>query len=100
MFEGIGGNEVGRSFGLGGKGLREELSFLLPGQVSLWGPLPCEVEQPRQQVLQMYRAKVADPRRYNKPSSRGVAVDFVNTYPRRTITNGDGAVAGDVQRLS
>ena len=67
-------------------------------------------QQPRQQVLQMCCAKVPDPRRYNKPSGREVAVvfvgngpvsdHFVNIYPRRTITNDDGAVAGDVQRLS
>ena len=67
-------------------------------------------QQPRQQVLQMCCAKVPDPRRYNKPSSREVAVvfvgngpvsdHFVNIYPRRTVTNQDGSVAGDVQRLS
>jgi hypothetical protein len=67
-------------------------------------------QEPRQQVLKMCCAKVPDPRRYNKPSSREVAVvfvgsgpvsdHFVNIYPRRTITNGHGGVAGDVQRLS
>ena len=66
--------------------------------------------EPRQQVLRMSCATVPDPRRYNKPTSREVAVvivgsgpdpeHFVNIYPRRTLTGADGRAAGDVQRLS
>lgn len=67
-------------------------------------------QEPRQQMLRMSCARVPDPRRYNKPSSREVAVvfvgdrpisdHFVNIYPRRTLTNGVDSAPGDVQRLS
>ena len=67
-------------------------------------------EAPRQQVLRMTCASVPDPRRYNKPSSREVAVvfvgagalpdKFVHIYPRRTSRSPTGEDAGDLQRLS
>jgi len=67
-------------------------------------------QEPRQQVLQMSCARVPDPRRYNKPASREIAVvfvgnrpvsdHFVNIYPRRTLTGGADGSPGDVQRLS
>jgi len=66
-------------------------------------------EAPRQHVLRLSCANVPDPRRYNKPSSREVAVvyvgsgpppgNFVNIYPRRSNVV-DGGREGSVQRLS
>ena len=67
-------------------------------------------EVPRQQVLRMTCAEVRDPRRYNKPTSREVAVvyvgqgpvpnSFVHVYPRRTAQALEGQAGGDTQRLS